>query len=59
MPKRLPDELRQNWLIKKFNHYDSKLQLEENIKQRIFFNGQIYDAYSLIIDIIKKEIQIQ
>ena len=30
------------------------MQLEENIKQRIFFDGQIYDAYSLIIDIIKK-----
>ena len=26
---------------------------EENFKQQIFFNGQIYDAYSLIIDIIK------
>lgn len=26
----------------------------ENIKQKIFFEGQIYDAYSLIIDIIKK-----
>ena len=25
-----------------------------HIKQRIFFEGQIYDAYSLIIDIIKK-----
>src|SRR5699024_7997690 len=24
------------------------------IKQRIFFDGQIYDAYSLIIDIIKR-----
>ena len=27
---------------------------EENIKQKIFFEGQIYDAYCLIIDIIKK-----
>lgn len=26
----------------------------EEFKQKIFFNGQIYDAYSLIIDIIKK-----
>ena len=32
----------------------NQLQNEENIKQRIFFEGQIYDAYSLIIDIIKK-----
>lgn len=39
---------------KKFNEVFNRLQIEENIKQRIFFNGQIYDAYSLIIDIIKK-----
>ena len=39
---------------KKFNEVFNQLQLEENIKQRIFFEGQIYDAYSLIIDIIKK-----
>ena len=30
------------------------MQLEENIRQRIFFDGRIYDAYSLIIDIIKR-----
>ena len=30
------------------------MQQEENIKQKIFFQGQIYDAYSLIIDIIKR-----
>lgn len=29
-------------------------QNEENIKQKIFFQGQIWDSYSLIIDIIKK-----
>lgn len=39
---------------KKFDKVFNQLQLEENIKQRIFFDGQIYDAYSLIIDIIKK-----
>lgn len=39
---------------KKFDEVFNQLQLEENIKQRIFFDGQIYDAYSLIIDIIKK-----
>ena len=27
---------------------------EEEFKQKIFFEGQIYDAYSLIIDIIRK-----
>ena len=39
---------------KKFDIIFDQLQLEENIKQRIFFEGQIYDAYSLIVDIIKK-----
>lgn len=38
---------------KKFDEVFNQLQLEENIKQRIFFDGQIYDAYSVIIDIIK------
>ena len=39
---------------KKFDIIFNKLQQEENVSQRIFFDGQIYDAYSLIIDIIKK-----
>ena len=39
---------------KKFDEVFNQLQQEENIKQRIFFEGQIYDAYSLIIDIIKR-----
>ena len=39
---------------KRFDEVFNYLQHEENIKQRIFFEGQIYDAYSLIIDIIKK-----
>jgi len=46
---------------KQFMNYDNKfeqifnaLQKEESFKQKIFFEGQIYDAYSLIIDIIKK-----
>ena len=39
---------------KKFDIVFDQLQQEENIKQKIFFEGQIYDAYSLIIDIIKK-----
>lgn len=39
---------------KKFDKVFDQLQLEENIKQRIFFDGQIYDAYSLVLDIIKK-----
>ena len=39
---------------KKFDEVFNSLGIEENIKQRVFFEGQIYDAYSLIIDIIKR-----
>ena len=39
---------------KKFDEIFNQLQYEENIKQKIFFEGQIYDAYSLVIDIIKR-----
>lgn len=39
---------------KKFDIIFDQLQLEENIEQRVFFEGQIYDAYSLIVDIIKR-----
>lgn len=38
---------------KKINNILGELNFEENIKQKIFFKGQIYDAYSIIIDIIK------
>ena len=31
---------------KKFDEIFNQLQYEENIKQKIFFEGQIYDAYS-------------
>lgn len=51
----------ENTMNKKFMEHDKKfdvifdqLQLGENIKQRVFFEGQIYDAYRIIIDIIKK-----
>lgn len=39
----------------KFNQVFNELQnnKEQGFKQKIFFNGQIYDAYELIIDIIK------
>ena len=36
--------------VKEFN----MLQQNENFKQKIFFQGQIWDSYSLIVDIIKK-----
>ena len=51
----------ENKMDKKFTEYDKRfdivfnqLQLGENIKQKIFFEGQIYDAYSLIVEIIKR-----
>ena len=42
---------------KKFDKVFNYMQQEDNLKQRIFFEGQIYDAYSLIIDLIKKQIK--
>ena len=39
---------------KKFDEVFDSMQKEENFKQKVFFQGQIYDAYSLIIDIIKR-----
>ena len=39
---------------KKFDTIFNQLQQEKNIKQKIFFEGQIWDSYSLIIDIFKK-----
>ena len=39
---------------KNFDKVFNLLQQEDNVKQKIFFKGQIWDSYSLIIDIIKK-----
>lgn len=39
---------------KKFDKVFNGLQQEENIKQKLFFQGQIWDSYRLIIDIIKR-----
>ena len=41
---------------KKFDEVFNELQenKQEEFSQKIFYDGQIYDAYSLIIDIIKK-----
>lgn len=50
----------ENKIDKKFIDYDKKfdiifneLQKDGNFKQKIFFEGQIYEAYSLVMDIIK------
>ncbi|MBR3133050.1 MAG: ORF6N domain-containing protein [Clostridia bacterium] len=39
---------------KKFDKVFNQLQHENDIKQKIFFQGQIWDSYSLIIDIIRR-----
>ncbi len=41
---------------KKFDEVFDELQRnkKEEFEQQVFFEGQIYDAYSLITDIIKK-----
>ncbi|MCL2383591.1 MAG: ORF6N domain-containing protein [Oscillospiraceae bacterium] len=39
---------------KNFDKLFNELQKDENFKQKIFFEGQIYDAYSLIINIVRK-----
>ena len=39
---------------KKFDEIFDSLLKKEEFKQKIFFEGQIYDAYSLVIDIIKR-----
>lgn len=51
----------ENKIYKKFLNYDNKfeqifnaLQKENEFKQKIFFEGQVYDAYSLIVDIIRR-----
>lgn len=38
----------------KFNEVFKYINENSEIKQKIFFNGQIYDAFSLIVSIIKK-----
>ena len=39
---------------RKFDEIFDSLLKKEEFKQKIFFEGQIYDAYSLVIDIIKR-----
>lgn len=39
---------------KNFSKIFDMLQEKDEVKQKIFFEGQIWDSYSLIIDIIKK-----
>lgn len=39
---------------KKFDKVFNQLDIEEKIKQKVFFEGQIWDSYNLIVNIIKK-----
>lgn len=39
---------------KKFDKVFNQLQHNENIKQKIFFDGQVYDAFSMFVDLIRK-----
>lgn len=39
---------------KKFEELFNQFQDKEDVEQKIFFDGQIYDAFSMIIDLIKK-----
>lgn len=38
----------------KISELFDKIDRKEDLKSKLFFNGQIYDAYSLIVDIISK-----
>ena len=39
---------------KRFEEVFSKLQMEESVTQKLFFEGQIWDSYNLIVSIIKR-----
>lgn len=39
---------------KKFEEVFNQFQIKDTVKQKVFFEGQIYDAFSMIIDLIKK-----
>ena len=39
---------------KNFNKVFNMLSIKETINQKIFFEGQIWDSYTLIVDILKK-----
>ena len=39
---------------KKFEEVFNQFQIKDNVKQKVFFEGQVYDAFSMIIDLIKK-----
>ena len=38
----------------KFQEVFNQFQHKENVKQKVFFDGKVYDAFSMIINLIKK-----
>lgn len=47
----------ENSLIEQKSRIDElfeKFNRKEDLKSKLFFNGEIYDAYSLLVDIIEK-----
>ncbi len=47
-------ELKQLETDKKFEEVFAFMSENKEVSQKIFFNGQIYDAFSLLVDIVKK-----
>ena len=39
---------------KKFEEVFNQFQIKGNVEQKIFFDGQVYDAFSMMVDLIKK-----
>ena len=39
---------------KKFEELFNQFQIKGNIEQKVFFDGQVYDAFSMMVDLIKK-----
>ena len=39
---------------KKFEEVFNQFQIKDNVKQKVFFEGQVYDAFSMMVDLIRK-----
>ena len=39
---------------KKFEEVFNQFQIKDNVEQKVFFDGQVYDAFSMMVDLIKK-----
>lgn len=39
---------------KKFEEVFNQFQIKGNVEQKVFFDGQVYDAFSMMVDLIKK-----